>query len=323
MPYQAGETRKVQTHHHSHSPEGCGATGWISPQKRRGPEGPDAFLNMETVCHTPQMRRGRERSTRSSHIQEHRDAFLRRISELSVSRLWSSSSSRMFSFILLPSLVRLETSNFAVPSPLATSFPLHARFVLSFISFTAEEVANAPRLEPSLEGLLLSAANVKPQIIDAFRVQEVTSVNLMVALDSTEEGFMKTCKQAFGIDTETGDFAHKREWAKLHMVRKQARITCDTKDRVDAVKRAHGELVSLLTADWVSLLREFKKQRGKNPGQRTASPKLLRGFRGKPARRHDPSRDSVTRCEYRRRTEAEGGSPRKPQSNWDCISTQL
>ena len=93
---------------------------------------------------------------------------------------------------------------------LASSFPLHARFVMSFISFTAEEVANAPRLEPSLEGLLLSA-NVKPQIIDAFRVQEVTSVNLMVALDSTEEVFMKTCKQAFGIDTETGDFGHKRE----------------------------------------------------------------------------------------------------------------
>ena len=59
---------------------------------------------------------------------------------------------------------------------------------------------------------------VKPQIIDAFRVQEVTSVNLMVALDQTEEAFMKTCKQALGIDTETGDFAHKREWAKLQMV---------------------------------------------------------------------------------------------------------
>ena len=76
---------------------------------------------------------------------------------------------------------------------------------MSFISFTAEEVGTSPRLEPSLEGLLLSA-NVKPQIVDAFRVQEVTSVNLMVALDSTEEGFMKTCTQAFGIDTETGDF---------------------------------------------------------------------------------------------------------------------
>ena len=73
---------------------------------------------------------------------------------------------------------------------------------MSFISFTAEEVANAPKLEPSLEGLLLSANVKPPQIIDAFRVQEVTSVSLMVALDSTEEGFMKTCKQAFGIEGE-------------------------------------------------------------------------------------------------------------------------
>ena len=253
---------KVQTHHHTHSPEGCGATGWISPQIRGSPEGPDVFLNTETVCHTPQMRRGRERSTRSSHIQEHGDAFHQRISELSC---WSTLVQHIQSNVQFHSLAisrPVRDQQLCYSLSLASSFPLHARFVVSFTSFTAEEVANAPRLEPSLEGLLLSA-NVKPQIIDAFRVQEVTSVNLMVALDSTEEGFMKTCKQAFGIDTETGDFAHKREWAKLHMVWKQARITCDTKDRVDAVKRAHGEPVSFLTAGWVSLLREFKKQRGK------------------------------------------------------------
>ena len=88
----------------------------------------------------------------------------------------------MFSYILLPSLVRLETSNLAIPSHSLRRF----RFTLvSFCpSSASQEVANAPRLEPSLAGLLLSA-NVKPQIIDAFRVQEVTSVNLMVALDST------------------------------------------------------------------------------------------------------------------------------------------
>ena len=104
----------------------------------------------------------------------------------------------MFSFILLPSLVRLETSNFAIPSHSLRRFRFTLdSLVMSFISFTAEEIANAPKLEPSLEGLLLSA-NVKPQIIDAFRVQEVTSVNLMVALDSTEESFMKTCKQTSG-----------------------------------------------------------------------------------------------------------------------------
>ena len=70
-------------------------------------------------------------------------------------------------------------------------------------------MVNAPKLEPSLEGLLLSA-NVLPQIISAFSVQQITSINLMVRLDSTEDGFMKTCKQAFGIDTELPDFAHKR-----------------------------------------------------------------------------------------------------------------
>ena len=47
------------------------------------------------------------------------------------------------------------------------------------------------------------------------------------------------------------------------MIWKQARITCDTKDRVDAVKRAHDELVSFLTVGRVTLLREFKQQRGK------------------------------------------------------------
>ena len=108
---------------------------------------------------------------------------------------------------LWPSLVRLETSIFAIPSHSLRRFPLPLDLVvMSFISFTVEEIANAPKLEPSLEGLLLSA-NVKPQIIDAFRVQEITSINLMVALDSTEEGFMKTCKQAFGIDTEAGDLS--------------------------------------------------------------------------------------------------------------------
>ena len=127
----------------------------------------------------------------------------------------------------LPYQVGKSQKVHAHPSPaslqfalsLAPSFPALfplGRYVLH------EEIANAPKLEPSPEGLLLSA-NVKPKIIDAFRVQEVTSIDLMVALDSTEEGFMKTCKQAFGIDTEAGDFAHKREWAQLNMVWKHQR----------------------------------------------------------------------------------------------------
>ena len=191
---------------------------------------------------------------------------------------------------------------------------------MSFISFTVEEIANAPKLEPSLEGLLLSA-NVKPQIIDAFRVQEITSVNLMVALDSTEEGFMKTCKQAFEIDTEAGDFAHKREWAKLNMVWKQARITCDTKDRVDAVKRAHGEPVSFLTADWVSLLREFKKQRGKIQDSELPAQSYYEAFEES---LHDGTMQAETLSHVVSIAEEQKqrASRPEPQSNWDCTSTQ-
>ena len=61
----------------------------------------------------------------------------------------------------------------------------------------------------------------------------------------------------FGIDTKSEDFAHKKDMGKAQHVWKQARITCDTKDRVDAVKRAYGEPVSFLTVDWTSLLREL------------------------------------------------------------------
>ena len=111
----------------------------------------------------------------------------------------------MISHSLPPSLVLLETSNFANPSHSLRRFSVTLDLVvMSIISFTAEEIASAPKLEPALEG-----ANVKQQIIYAFRIHEITSINLMVALDSTEEGFMATCKQAFGIDTKSEDFAHK------------------------------------------------------------------------------------------------------------------
>ena len=79
-----------------------------------------------------------------------------------------------------PTIPRLlETSNFAIPSHSLRRFSVTLDLVvMSFISFRAEESANAPKLEPALEGLLLSA-NVKQQIIYAFRVQvqEITSIN--------------------------------------------------------------------------------------------------------------------------------------------------
>ena len=46
---------------------------------------------------------------------------------------------------------------------------------------------------------------------------------------------------------------------------KQATVTCDTKSRVDAVKRAQAVPASFWTAGWTSFVREFKHQRGKIP----------------------------------------------------------
>ena len=79
----------------------------------------------------------------------------------------------------------LETRIFATFLSLALSFPALVRLGRHVLHLYSRGDG-----EPSLEGLLLSA-NVEPQIIDAFRVQEVTSIILMLALDS-REGFMQT-----------------------------------------------------------------------------------------------------------------------------------
>ena len=135
---------------------------------------------------------------------------------------------------------------------------------VSTVKFTAQEIASAPNLEPALEGLLRSN-EVHEDIIIAFRVQQIKTRALFTALDSTEEGFKSTCKEAFGVNTEEkgGGFPHKREWAKLNTAWAQAKITGEAIERVNATKRAHGEPVAFLTADWTSLIREFKVQRGK------------------------------------------------------------
>ena len=68
-----------------------------------------------------------------------------------------------------------------------------------FIEFTPEEMANAPPLEPGLEGLLRSQ-NLHEEVIMAFRVNEVLSRSVFVALDTTIEGLSKTA-ETFGIKT--------------------------------------------------------------------------------------------------------------------------
>ena len=93
-----------------------------------------------------------------------------------------------------------------------------------------------------------------------------------MALDTTEEVLRKTCEQAFGIDPSKS-FLHKRELAKVVKAWKDAKVHADTKVNYDAVARAHGETVSMLAPDWISLLAAFKQKYGEHlhdtvlPGQ--------------------------------------------------------
>ena len=85
------------------------------------------------------------------------------------------------------------------------------------------------------------------------------------ALESKEEGFNSTCKEASGVNAEEncGGFPHESEWAELNTTWAQAKITGEAIERVNATKHAHGEPVAFLTADWTSWTREFGVQRGK------------------------------------------------------------
>ena len=131
LPRRVERARKRQLH------QSCSTDDHKSPKSRH--QGP------------PRLNR---RPIRRSRNFQAVGRFRRRISEQTDGRHWSSTSRRMFSFILLPSFVRLETSNFAIPSShLLRRFHFTLDLIVkSFISFTAEEIADAPKLEPSLEG---------------------------------------------------------------------------------------------------------------------------------------------------------------------------
>ena len=107
------------------------------------------------------------------------------------------------------------------------------------------------------------SVNLCEQLITAFRVQEITDRELFVALDTSEESLRDTCKEAFGIDPSKG-FAHKRELGKVIEVWKNAKVHSETKLKIDAVARSHGEPVSMLSSDWESLMTTFKSKYGAN-----------------------------------------------------------
>ena len=134
---------------------------------------------------------------------------------------------------------------------------------------TESQMSDLPMLEPALEALLRSA-DLDENLISLFRFQKILDRQLFVALDADEAAIMKTLAKAFQLDSE--EFEDKLELAKISKAWSTAKVQSDTKRKVDAVQKARGEPVQLLSEDWASLMRQFKKKYGKQhpsklPGQ--------------------------------------------------------
>ena len=100
------------------------------------------------------------------------------------------------------------------------------------------------------------------EVVMAFRLNEIVDREMFSELDVDEISFRKTMVN-FGVD-ESKSFAHKRELTKLLKAWKATKIQVETKQKIDAVQRAHGEPVQTLVADWNSMICSFKDKYGSN-----------------------------------------------------------
>ena len=99
-------------------------------------------------------------------------------------------------------------------------------------------------------------------------------------MDTTAEELNDTVREAFGIDTAKYGLPHKVDWANIHNAWLAVKVNHEVKTRVDAVARAHGQPIQYLTADWASMLVQFKKKYGLKHTQgevaRTKLPRVAR-----------------------------------------------
>ena len=125
---------------------------------------------------------------------------------------------------------------------------------------TESQLSNLPTLEPALEALLRSA-DLHENLINLFRFRKILDRQLFVALDADETAIVNTLAKVFQLDTD--EFEDKLELAKISKAWSTAKVQADAKRKVDAVQKAQGEPVQLLSEDWASLMRQFKKKYGK------------------------------------------------------------
>ena len=120
------------------------------------------------------------------------------------------------------------------------------------------QIANAPSLEPAFEHLLRNAA-VHESVIHTLRVNAITDRETFVNMFDAEAA-LKEGASDLGFDLSTGGSPHKREFARVVSAWKTAKVMAESKLQTDAVARAHGVPVTLLSFDWTSILTKFKKK---------------------------------------------------------------
>ena len=153
-------------------------------------------------------------------------------------------------------------------------------FMAAFTSsttYTADQVAKSPPLEPAFEHLLRNAT-VHESVIDTLRVNAITDRETFVNMFDAEAA-LKEGASDLGFNLSTGGLPHKREFARVVSAWKTGKVMAETKLETDAVARAHGVPVTLLPCDWTSTLTEFKKKYGSHiADDRLAAQSMFENF---------------------------------------------
>ena len=167
---------------------------------------------------------------------------------------------------------------------------------------TESQLSNLPQSEPALEGLLRSA-DLHENLINLFRFRKILDRQLFVALDADATAIVKTLAKVFQLDTD--EFEDKFELAKISKAWSTAKMQSDTKRKVDAVQKAHGEPVQLLSDDWASFMRQHQEKVWEAAPIQTTGPELLRSIRRETGIRRAQGRDSSSSYQRNRRRRAE------------------
>ena len=126
---------------------------------------------------------------------------------------------------------------------------------ISSITVSDAQLATAPSLEPAFEHLLRNST-VHETINSVLKVNEVVDRDTFVDMFDSEAA-LEDGAVDLGFNLSTGGLPHKREFARVVTAWKTAKVMADTE--TDAVAKAHGVPVTLLPADWTSIMTEFKK----------------------------------------------------------------